>query len=116
MDPFSKLLKRCNINQASMAPSKWVIGMAPLELLDVLVEAVPAFHKSSANTADCLLPWFQRPIFKGKSAFIHLILLNLLPGFSFYVWKLTFNLKYAEMQSIDDGYTLKRGNCSIFTD
>lgn len=61
VDPFSKLLKRCNINQDSMAPSKWVSGTTPLmELLDVLVEAVPAFHKSSANTAVCLLPWFSK--------------------------------------------------------
>lgn len=30
-----------------------------MELLEVLVEAVPAFHKSSANTADRPLPRFQ---------------------------------------------------------
>lgn len=84
---FSRLLRRCNINQDWMGPSKWVRGTAPLmELLDVLVEAVPAFHKSSANTADCPLPGFQRPIFKSKSVFIHLILLSWLPGFSFHAW------------------------------
>lgn len=42
-----------------------------MEVLEVLLEAVPAFHKSSANATDCLWPQFQRPIFKGvRNVFI----------------------------------------------
>lgn len=79
-----------------------------MEVLEVLVEAEPAFHKSSAKTADCPWPWFQRPVFKGNFVFIHLILINLLPGFSFHVWTQIFKMKYAETLSIDDGTHLEK--------